>query len=514
MVHYALRLGVFVLLAGCVGDDNTTPKDGGTDATVDSPTTSDAAPDQQNIDAGPDVDKGPAIDGGFAFAAHWGTNSTLDGAESIAAIPTGGFVVGGNYTMANVVIGAYGLPTPTGSRDCYVATLDSGGKVTAAIGFGGSGADDVLSVAADASGDVYIAGLTFNGLTLNGQALGSGTFLAKLNGKNINAAPLWVKAFSLSISCPSCLVTHGSDLVYATTFGGLAGNTINFGSGTLTTHGGYDVALAKFDASTGTLVWSGQIGGAGDDTPQALAIDASRNFYILGNYTSATLQSGDALGSKVPTGPGTKYNLLVAKLDSSPTPVPQWAVAYGDPGGTSVNGQGIAVDATGHVAVAATFNGGIDFGMGATGSSSTDGIVWLMNDATQKTTWQQVIGDVGADRTSGVAFDAWGHIIVSGWYEDSPAIGADHLADSGASNYGAYLAKFGPPPTYGAEWGVGFPQLATSTASISSTSLAVAPSGVSATAGGYGGTTNFGAGNAVAISTSGTSESFVAGRLP
>ena len=516
-MRYAFALGALCLVACVGGDDSTTPKDGGgSDATVDSPIANDAAQDQSNpIDAAPDVDKGPPIDGGFAFAAHWGTNSTLEGAGSIAVNPTGGYVVSGSYTGANVNIGsAFTLPTPTGGRDGFVITLDAAGKVTGAIGFGGSGNDDATTVTADANGDIYVAGFAPSGITINGTTLAAGTFLAKLNGKNITAAPLWAKSFAVTLSCSTCLVTRGGDLVFATTFGKFAAQTVNFGPGNMTTHGGYDIALAKFDASTGNGLWQGQIGGTNDDMPGGLALDASRNVYFVGTFAGTSLQSGDALGSKVPTGPSSNVNVLVAKLDSSATPVPQWALAYGDPGGTGVGAGGIAVDGAGHVAVAGSFNGGVDFGMGKTGSSNTDGFVFVLDDSNQKTIWQQVIGDVGTDRANSVAFDAWGHVIVGGTYFDSPQIGSAHLPDAGTTASGSFIAKFGPPPTYGGEWGVGFPQLAQTNVSISATSLSVAPSGVSVLAGGYGGTTDFGAGSAPAISTTGTFESFIAGRNP
>lgn len=491
-------------IAACVGDSpigNPAP-DGGVDGAPDSQIPIDGS----TTDA---ADAGPLVDGSYAFASNWPTyTNTGTGAESVAALPSGGFAIVGSYTGSNALIGSYPLPPAAGSRDAYVATLDSAGKVTAALGFGGPGADNALSVAVDATGDIYVTGISLGGLTLNSAVLATGTFIAKLDGKSLSAAPKWTRSFELTAPCKSCLAVRGADLDFGSTFGAFAPSTVHYDTNkTVTTNGGPDMLFVKMDPSTGSVKWGGQIGGAGVDTVEGIAIDNALNLYIVGDYQSSALVSGQALGAKTPTGPGSAYNLLVAKLDASQAPV--YANAYGDPGGAATVGGGIATDGAGRVALVGSFNGGVDFGMGPTGASSTDAFLFVIDETKNKTVWQQVIGDSGNEHGSAVAFDGWGHLLVTGQYQNAPQLGSIKLPPAGP--LGAFVAKFGP--SYAVEWFHGLPELG-STGSVGSSDLAVAPSGTCLICGQLAGSTDFGNGVVNAISTGGTGDSYVAGRYP
>ena len=494
------------VLAACVGDDTGVPPgDAGLDATtVDA---SDAGPRADApVDAPLDQNTGPAVDGGFAFASNWTTSSnTGEGAEAIAALPSGGYAIVGSYSGANATLGSYALSPFGGTRDAYVATLDTTGKVTAAVGFGGTGADNAVSVTADAAGDIYVAGYAFNGLTLNGATLAAGTFIAKLDGKNIAAAPLWTRSFGLSIPCHACLAVSGSDLDFGASFPGTIVDTTK----TLVSDGSTDMMLLEMDPATGASKWAGQIGTSGNDAIAGIATDASRALYVVGSISGSALTTGQALGSSVPTGPGPGVNLLVAKLDASQTPV--YAYAYGDPGGTNTSAGGIATNGAGLVVVSGGFSGGVDFGKGATGSSSGDGIVFVIDEAQHKTVWQQVIGSTGLDYLTTAAFDPWGHILVAGEYHLAPQIGSSTLPAAGS--LATMIVKYSPSPAFSPEWAVGFPQLGDAGYGITTVAMAVAPTGVSIVTGGFAGTTDFGSGPVTAISTP-NADTFVAGRLP
>ncbi len=60
----------------------------------------------------------------------------------------------------------------------------------------------------------------------------------------------------------------------------------DFGSGGLTSQGGSDIFLAKYDAN-GTLLWVRSAGSSGDDLGKAIAFDASNNVYLTGYFSGA-----------------------------------------------------------------------------------------------------------------------------------------------------------------------------------------------------------------------------------
>lgn len=79
------------------------------------------------------------------------------------------------------------------------------------------------------------------------------------------------------------VAVDGSGNIYTT--GVFTGST-NFGSGNLTSLGGNDIFLAKYDAN-GTLLWVRNAGSSGDDLGKAIAFDASNNVYLTGYFSGA-----------------------------------------------------------------------------------------------------------------------------------------------------------------------------------------------------------------------------------
>ncbi len=180
--------------------------------------------------------------------------------------------------------------TLTGTQDFFVTKYDSSGVkqytrqlgVAAAITFG-------YSVATDASGNVYVAGLTSGGL--DGNTL-SGTrdfFVTKYDSSGVKqyTRQLGVAA---AITDGLSVATDAGGNVYVAgkTSGGLDGNTLT---------GFYDFFVTKYD-STGAKQYTRQLGVAAAITfGYSVATDASGNVYVAGE-TSGGLDGNTLTGAR------------------------------------------------------------------------------------------------------------------------------------------------------------------------------------------------------------------------
>lgn len=87
--------------------------------------------------------------------------------------------------------------------------------------------------------------------------------------------------------------------------------TIDIGSTTLTSKGGVDVYVAKYN-SAGQLLWAKTIGGVGEDRSTGIATDTTGNIYVCGYFNSATIYC-DSLSANTTSG----FNVFVCKFNSS-----------------------------------------------------------------------------------------------------------------------------------------------------------------------------------------------------
>ncbi len=86
-------------------------------------------------------------------------------------------------------------------------------------------------------------------------------------------------------------------------------------------HGQSDGFVAKYDA-TAMLEWMVQLGDTGNDQANAVAVDASDNVYVVGNFSNKVTFQTMPTATTITGGPG----IFVAKLDKSGKP--QWANGY------------------------------------------------------------------------------------------------------------------------------------------------------------------------------------------
>jgi hypothetical protein len=165
------------------------------------------------------------------------------------------------------------LPGQRSGRDAdaYVRKYGSNGNLLWTRQFGSSGADRILSIAADDDG-VAVAGSTSGRLPGQEESGGVDAFVARFGS---TGRPLWVRQFGTQAIDQATAVAIVSGRVFvAGTTGGPLG----------VRHGGSsDAFVAQLDAS-GALTWVRQFGGEGADEASGLAVRAGR-VVVVGSTT-------------------------------------------------------------------------------------------------------------------------------------------------------------------------------------------------------------------------------------
>lgn len=222
----------------------------------------------------------------------------VDAGYAIALSTTGSAAVVGDTTSTNFPVTAGVLqPRLAGSQDAFVALMSPAGNIlTFATYLGGSGVDHASSVAVGASGGIFVGGSTWSNnfpvlsafqpvsgggqdgfavkINASGSTLRWGTYLGGSGGSV--GAPEEVNAICLdalanvvvagTTSSPNFPVTPGA---FQTTFGGKT-----------------DGFVARLSNASGALLESTFLGGALNDSINALALDFHGNPYVTGSTSS------------------------------------------------------------------------------------------------------------------------------------------------------------------------------------------------------------------------------------
>jgi hypothetical protein len=343
----------------------------------------------------------------------------------------------GNVLVTGIFDGSVdfggGALTGAGGADIFVAKYDPTGKHLWSKRFGD--ADQQLSycVAADGQGNVLMTGnfsgaVDFGGGVLTGgaDAFSPDIFVAKYDptGKH-----LWSKRFGDAGSQTGTGVAadaQGNVLVT----GDFAGS-VDFGGGVLTSAGGADVFIAKYDP-TGKHLWSKRFGDADHQGGTGVAVDGLGNVLVTGSLAGAADFGGGALTS------AGSVDLFVAKLD--PTGKHLWSKRFGD--ASDQYGFGIAVDAAGNALVTGAFSGAVDLGGGALTSAGIADILVASYDPAGNHLWSKRFGDASNQRGNAVAAGGAGSVLVTGSLRGTADFGDGALTSAGGED--AFLAKLVP----------------------------------------------------------------------
>lgn len=263
----------------------------------------------------------------------------------------------GNVVLAGSLLGAAdfggGTLTSAGNSDIFVAKFDAAGNHAWSRRVGDAGIQVATAIAADAAGNVVVAGAFEGAVDFGGGALVSAglydIFLAKFEPTGAHA---WSRRFGDGNSQAEAVVavTDPGGIFLA---GSLVG-TADFGGAPLTSAGNADAFVAAF-ASGGDHLWSARFGDAAYQGVVAIAADLADNIVLAGDLQGAADFGGGALTS------AGGADLFIARF--APGGAHAWSRRFGD--ATDQGARGIAIGGTGHIAATGELEGTLDFGGGA-----------------------------------------------------------------------------------------------------------------------------------------------------
>lgn len=273
---------------------------------------------------------------------------------------------------------------------------------------GAAGANEGWGVSVDSSGNAFVTGRTSGGLDGNTSQGYYDIFLTKYD---TNGNKLWTKqpgTASDDIAMGVAVDSSGKVFVTGYTGGGLDGNT---------NQGSMDMFLTKYDTS-GTRLWTKQLGTAANDYGRGVAVDSSGNAFVVGD-TFGGLDGNTNQGSN---------DIFLAKYDTNGNKL--WTKQLGTT--TSDEGVAVAVDPDGDIFVTGDTLGGLD---GNTNQGNRD-MFLTKYDTNGNILWTKQLGTTTLDYGMGVAVDSSSNAFVTGY----TAGGIDGNTNQG--NNDMFLTKY------------------------------------------------------------------------
>ncbi|MDI1448922.1 hypothetical protein [Polyangium sp. 6x1] len=282
--------------------------------------------------------------------------------------------------------------------------------------------------------DIVITGELRGTLDLGGGPLAStgsnDILLAKFSA---DGAHQWSKRFGDASSQTSAGVAiDASGMIY---IAGSVSGAIDLGQGPLTSEGGNDALVAKFDANGG-LVWAKLFGDGSSQRATAIALTQAGQVVIGGEFLGTINLGGGTLNSTMET------DLFVARLDGSG--FHSMSRRFGGATGTEEI-VGLAVDSKDNILLTGNFNGTLDFPQVALlTSAGSDDVFHAKISQNGSPVWAKRWGDAADQEALGIAVTPDDEVVVSGRlagvidFDDGTKIEAPAMATN------AYLAKLAP----------------------------------------------------------------------
>lgn len=298
--------------------------------------------------------------------------------------------------------------------DAFLVRVNADGKVAWARTFGGELDDAANGVAM--RGDRIIAVGAFAG------EMKVGEFTKKAMGSD----DLFIAAFDTEGRPQWIWHAGGKDSDGANTaaatpdggwiIGGSFSSTGHFGTVELKSKGGTDALLIKLDAA-GDLEWVKSFGGRYHDRIRHVGVDGQGNIYVQGEFKDSA--DWGAAKPLIAAG-GSDFDVVLAKYDLNGDH--KWSQRFG--GQLDEMAGGLAVDPAGNVTMTGAFRKQISFGAGDDHTSNGEEDIFVARfDGNGKLAWARTYGAERDDAGNGIASDAAGNTVLTGWFQSSVDFG-------------------------------------------------------------------------------------------
>ena len=295
-------------------------------------------------------------DGGYLWSKRFGDDG-LQFSHAVDVDASGNPIAAGDF-FGTVDFGG-GVLSSALTVDVFAAKFTAGGSYLWSKDFGDPDYQYARGVAVDASGNVIITGPFAGSVNFGGDVLTSAgqydVYVAKFDPDGMH---LWSKRFGdlNSQVANAVAVDAAGNVVVAGDFAG----AMDFGGGALTSAGNTDIFIAKLDPN-GAHLWSKRFGDSSNQTPCDVAVDASGNAILAGQFSGMVNFGGRTL-----TSAGGK-DIFIARF--GPDGIHIQSARFGD--GDDQGASGVAFDAAGNTIVTGQFSGVVNFGGGALTSAGS-----------------------------------------------------------------------------------------------------------------------------------------------
>ena len=333
---------------------------------------------------------------------------------------------------------------PGSSDNIFVGKFDLSGNCQWLVGAGGGSDDHGFDLVTDKDGNIYLTGLisneynpgqvmncTFSNLNIP-VPLGEDSlaFVAKMDP---NGTFKWVKTFKATDGeRDNRIAIDDSANIYVC--GGFWGSGVNFDGSTVSTKGGMDIFVVKYD-SAGNRKWVKTTGGILDDRANSITVDKYNQIYVTGEFRDNVSFDGDTVNNH--GGPNGR-DIFVAKMTTNGNWI--WAKRAGSDQG-SERGNRIISNKQGDIYFTGEYQDTAKFGTQITLISTPGNLEVFVACMDTGGTWKWVLsgGSPGEDRGNGLAIDEQCNLYNCGYYDSTANFGSNNISAQGLKDI--YVSK-------------------------------------------------------------------------
>jgi hypothetical protein len=355
----------------------------------------------------------------------------VDGFGNVAA--TGHF--NGTTDFGGGAVSSYVHPSLGPTTDVFVAEYSPSGAYSWQRTIGSDGSEEGKGVAMDAAGNVLVTGYQGSYVVDYGGGLQTSISYTDIFVAKYSAAGGWVWSKTVGgygYDQGNAIAADPAGGVLVTGYigkGTMGDIGVNFGGGALFSAGGSDAFIVKYSA-TGQHVWSKRFGSTGSDVGMAVGADPSGNVYVAGTFEGTV-----DFGSGPVTSSGLR-DIFLLKLTSAGQVVR--VQRFGGSGDEVA--YGLSTDGAGDVVLSGKFQGAVSFGGTAlTSAGGDDAFLVKLSGTTGDQIWAKRFGSTGQDIATGVATDAGGNIVISGYFAGAVDFGGGPLTSVSTD---VFVAKY------------------------------------------------------------------------